>query len=276
MCVAWRIITHRASWRSCVCLSACSSARVTVRSFKTISKNGSKALVLSQWAESIAAALLDRAGCVSVSAGGRGNLLRFRYEDGHGLIRPCLRGGLVRHFVKDSYLLRNRPLRELHLHEQLFEKGLSVPEPLGASWQRRGLCFRGALATKEVDAADLLAYLVDPPEQVGPALRRCGKLIRRMHDLGVFHADLQVRNILVGKDKEYLIDFDNARLVRRLSTLQRARNLLRLRRSFEKNQVPPAHFEQLLEGYGMQALPKWLETSYHVKGILADKLSGRS
>ena len=244
-------------------------------SFVKISRGGSRALVREEWAGTIAAALLDGEGCVRVDKGGRASLERFSFEDGWGLIRTGRRGGLVGRVLKDAYFLRNRALRELRLHTRLYESGLAMPEPLGAVWRRNGPWFRGAIATREVDATDLLSYLQGDPSGIDETLARCGKLIRQMHEMGVFHADLQVRNILVGADAVYLVDFDKARVLSRLSALHTARNLLRLRRSFEKNRLPLDHFERVCEGYGIAHLPGWLSATYRLKGFLSDVITRR-
>jgi 3-deoxy-D-manno-octulosonic acid kinase len=63
---------------------------------------------------------------------------------------------------------------------------------------------------------------------------RIGAGIRRFHDHGVIHADLNARNILVdAADTVFLIDFDRARRIPGASA-QFAANLERLRRSFDK------------------------------------------
>ena len=241
-----------------------------LRDFVLRSHEAKRAMVREEWADDIAAALLEGRGCEPAGLGGRGALLRFSYAGGTGLIRRYLRGGVVRWVLRDAYVLHNRPLRELRLHVGLYDDGLSVPVPLGAVWERRGLCFRGAMATGEVDAVDLLAYLEGHGAGDGAVLRECGRLIRRMHDGGVFHADLQVGNILVGADGPYLIDFDKATRRAALDRVKRARNLFRLRRSLEKNGLASDCFRLIFEGYGDESLPDWVGRVYRVKGKLAD------
>lgn len=232
-------------------------------------------MVHREWADTIAAALLEGQGCIPAGKSGRGDLLRFPYEQGWGVVRPYLRGGFARHFLRDAYVLANRPLRELRIHARLYQAGLSVPQPLGVCWERHGPLLRGALATHEVEAANLLNYLQQDPRDPEPTLRGCGALVRQMHDMGLFHADLQARNILIGDDQLYLIDFDKARFLPELNRLQRARNLFRLRRSLEKNGLDMAHFRPICEGYGDEALPGWASRIYRVKGKLSDMAAGR-
>ena len=241
--------------------------------------DGRKALVREEWRETLTAALFDQEGCTPTSMGGRGTLLRFTFAGGTGLIRKCLRGGLLRNLTKDAFFAINRPLQELKLHAALYEAALPVPAPLGVVWRKSGFWYRGAVATQELPAQNLLEYLQSPRVHATPSiLQKCGSLIRDMHDLGVFHPDLQIRNILVSMDATlvYLIDFDKAKRYRRLSDSQRSRNLLRLKRSFVKNHVSLDHFETLAQGYGCFVAPYWAEWVHDTKNRLSDKLAGRT
>ena len=222
-------------------------------------------MVREEWAFALADALLDGKDCEPADMGGRGQIRQFPFERSGGLIRTYHRGGLIRHVLKDSFLFTNRPLWELQLLTYLYEEGFAVPETLGVCWERRGITFRGALATRRIQGTDLLDYLSENPGGAQFSLERAGVLIREMHGLGVYHADLQVRNILFAPEHLYLIDFDNAARRKRVSRIARARNLLRLRRSFEKHYLPDEHFQALLKGYGLQRLPKWLDMLYSLR-----------
>ena len=147
--------------------------------FVFLERDNRKACVRAEWADAIAGALLNGDNCSPFGEAGRGALQRFPYEAGHGILRVYRRGGFVRHFIADAYLLQNRALRELRLHAFLFENGLSVPAPLGAAWKRSGLVFRGAIATDEVNAVDLAEYLRGDPSNADETIRECGALIRR-------------------------------------------------------------------------------------------------
>jgi len=238
--------------------------------FKTIEKGPKTVLVRIEWAETIAAALIDGIGCIPAGAQGRGRLHCFSYSAGLGMIRTYRRGGVVRHFTKEGGFLRNRALDELEVHVRLWRSGLTVPEPLGACWQKRGPWYRCSIATRQLDSAqNLLEYLRNPSPETA-ILRECGRIIRQMHDLGVWHADLQLRNIVVASRRAYLIDFDRAVDFGEVSKLNRARNLLRLRRSFEKNRVDLANFKTICDGYGPLAIPTWLRSLYRLRGTLSN------
>ena len=111
--------------------------------------------------------------------------------------------------------------------------------------------------------------LESPDAHTGETLRRAGNVIKEMHNAGIFHADLQLRNILVENDTVLLIDFDNASVHSKLSLLQRQRNLLRLKRSFIKNHIPLAYFDALAASYGMDSFPDWLQHLYRARGASA-------
>ncbi|MCX5757740.1 MAG: hypothetical protein NTU83_04400 [Candidatus Hydrogenedentes bacterium] len=264
--------------------------------FILIREGGKTACVRQAESLAIAEALLNGVGCEPAGVGGRGTLRRFPCGDSHGIIRVYQRGGMMRRFLRDQYLLRNRALRELEIHQFVFANALPTPEPLGACWERCGVWFRGAIATRELDAVTLLQHLDDSCEAQDAGsvsdlelLRSCGEAFRQMHDLGICHADLHVGNVLIARTPAsslrppasglcpdvYVIDFDKAFAANRLSSLQRARNLFRFRRSLEKHGLPPTLFEALCDGYGPTALPGWMSRVYRIKGRVSDLVARR-
>jgi len=124
------------------------------------------------------------------ASAGRGRVRFFRYGANEAVVRRCLRGGLVRLLLEDSYLFRNRALAEFRVHAAAFERGLPVPRPLGVAWERRGVCFCGAIATRAFNGVELGDQIraSGADENV---LREVGKTIRALHDGGLYHADLQ-------------------------------------------------------------------------------------
>ncbi|MCL4693235.1 MAG: hypothetical protein KJ060_12085 [Candidatus Hydrogenedentes bacterium] len=218
---------------------------------RTLHSSGKTAIVRSA-DPAVEAALFDRAGCEPMPSRGRGAVYRFPLANGAGILRPYRRGGAVRFILKESYLFVNRPRREWTVHGYLFDAGFPVPEPLGVVWERRGPVYRGAFATLWMEATDLLAFCAEYPTEAPAMCRKAGEVILRMHELGVVHADLQVKNILIRKDNGnvVLIDFDNARRCKRVSESARARNLLRLHRSCVKNSMAPVWFTAIQKGYG--------------------------
>ena len=241
-------------------------------------RGSTRVLADPETAEWVVPALLDGAGCRRLEVpGGRGHLVEFPVRDGWAVIRTFQRGGLLQGLNRDAYLLINRPLRELKIHSYLHEAGVPVPVPLGVRWERRGLWVRGAIASSRLEAQDLLSFLhTQAGDKKKWGLQEAAKTMRAMHDAGVFHADLQLRNILIGKEGAYLIDFDKGRRLGHVSDGMRARNLLRLRRSFDKCGCAPEWWGLLRDAYGALSIPAWLDAAYRLKGKGSDRLAGRS
>ncbi|MDT8319485.1 MAG: 3-deoxy-D-manno-octulosonic acid kinase [Xanthomonadales bacterium] len=193
------------------------------------------------------------------SAQGRGSALFLHTEFGPAVLKRYLRGGWAARLTRDRYLFagygRARPIAEFHALARLAAAGLPVPQPLAAVCRRSGLFYRGSLLTRRIMPAQTLADIVRRGED-GPGLwRRVGSCIRRFHEHGVVHADLNARNILVDRtEKVYLIDFDRAQW-RRHNARACAANLARLRRSVDKTWPPDrageadACWAQLLTAY---------------------------
>ncbi len=219
--------------------------------------------------DAIAAALLRGAGCRPVPGKGRGTLYSFPLDGDQAYLRRYRRGGLVGKLMRHAYLFDNRPRREFDLHRELQGDGFPVAPLLGVVWEQMGPRTRGAIATGAVTAPNLLEWLQAAPVDPEATLRDCGAVIRRFHDAGVDHADLQLKNILVAESGPMLIDFDNARRFEVLPDRTRRRNLLRLRRSFERHRIEP-HFATLISGYGPVDFPAWLDAAYRLRGRVSD------
>jgi len=176
-------------------------------------------------------------------ASGRGAAFRITFPGGHRMVlRLYRRGGFLARLVRETYLgLQPRPLRELALTVEVRRRGVPAAEVLAARVEG-GITYRGALVTAEVPAAATLVEALRAAPDV--AARRAlaaatGRAIASLHAAGVFHADLNLTNLLVhpGEDGPgvVLLDFDRARLrATPLPIRVRRRNLRRLARSLAK------------------------------------------
>ena len=180
--------------------------------------------------------------------------------------------------VKKGFVLCNRPFMEFCIHLIVLDKGIPAPALLGVQWERRGLLFYGALATELLPGVDLHSWLCDnrnETDSIQQTLKACGACIRLMHDKGIWHADLQLKNLIVGDAGIFLLDFDKAQAYQRLSNWKRARNLLRLRRSFSKRGHPAVFWQHTMDGYADITIPWALNTAYRVKACFSDMIQGR-
>jgi 3-deoxy-D-manno-octulosonic acid kinase len=202
-------------------------------------------------------------GELAGTARGRGTTHFVRSAGHDWVLRHYRRGGLLARLSEDRYLWRDeertRPFAEWALTHRLHRAGLPVPVPVAARYVRHGRVYRGDIITERlaptwslvealrIDALSLLTWV------------SIGRCIRRFHDLGVCHADLNAHNVLLGEDSVHLVDFDRCRL--RADGLWRDANLVRLRRSLEKiayglpaERFTEADWHALLSGYRQPSL----------------------
>ena len=241
-------------------------------------------LVRCVGADAIAQALTTGENCTPLQRDERGALLRFPWAEGRdGLVRICHRGGFVARLLGDRYLFVNRPGREFMAHWWAEHRGVAVPRLLGVRWERHGPWFRGALATEWLPGPDLLAWLrghetEEHRSERARMMQEVGVLVRDMHWRGVWHADLQVKNVVIADGHPRLIDLDRAAIGGMPGVVQCSRNLLRFRRSLEKNNLPDVCFLRFAAGYGSAGgagIPAWLDKIYQWKGKLSPSGRGK-
>lgn len=192
---------------------------------------------------------------------GRGIAYFIRLQERDCALRHYRRGGVAARVLQDRYLWtgleRTRAWREWRLLQRLWQGGLPVPRPVAARVVRHGLFYRADIITERlVDACPLAAVLAEAKLGEG-GWKAIGACIRRFHDAGVCHADLNAYNVLLAGDGAVsLIDFDRGR-VHAAGIRWRRRNLARLRRSLHKlgSLSRAFHFSRadwlaLCEGYG--------------------------
>lgn len=227
-----------------------------------------RAWVLSGEADLLGPALFRGEGTTPLGTGGRGEVVKLALAGGECIIRAYRRGGLAALFLRDQFLFHNRMLAEFRLTLGLHQDGAAVPEPLGVVWESRARAYRGAIATRRLPGETLLDHLKrgGDPE----VLRLTGRRIRELHDMGLWHADLQVKNVLTDGREVWIIDFDNACRGRSVSALGRCRNLLRFRRSLEKHGLSLDNFDSILQGYGDLGISPWLSALYRIRGTVSD------
>ncbi len=177
---------------------------------------------------------------------GRGAIRTQRLANGHtAVVRPYLHGGAFRRITRYWFFTwPPRPFRELSITEELRRRGLRTVEVYAACVSRPfGPFYRAWLITRQLpDAEDLGSALKSGfAERVGfeRALRTVAESIAALHREGVYHADLNLKNILLRAEAAdfaaYIIDFDKAKVfLGRLPAPFARKNLARLKRSARK------------------------------------------
>ena len=195
----------------------------------------------------------------ALRSAGRGNTMFVGHAGGEFVLRHFVRGGLPGRFVRDTYLWtgerQTRAFAEWYLLAKLVRMGLPVPRPAAARYVRSGPVYRADLLTVRIPDVRSLADRISesvggPPFWVG-----LGRTIRKFHDAGVFHADLNAYNVQVDElGRVYLLDFDRGKILP--AGVWQQKNLARLHRSLQKIKrldgrlhFKPGNWNELLEGY---------------------------
>ncbi len=131
-------------------------------------------------------------------------------------------------------LSQTRPWKEWFVLRHVVGRGLPTPPPIGFFVERSGLFYRAALLSRFQPNLGTLAGVIEQGGLDAGDWWELGALIRRYHQAGVCHADLNANNILLGEDGDFhLIDFDKAELSPMRKNWREA-NLKRLKRSLCK------------------------------------------
>ena len=185
-------------------------------------------------------------GLLRNSAPGRGTTVFVQHGEAVYALRHYCRGGLPARLSRDRYfwpgLERTRAWREWLLLAELHRRGLPVPRPVAARVVRHGFSYRADIVTGLIDARPMAEWLGEK-RLSSHLLETIGACIRRFHNAGVDHADLNARNILLNDtDEVFLIDFDRGALRNPSNGRWRQGNLERLKRSLEKFRRNERHF----------------------------------
>ncbi len=184
---------------------------------------------------------------------GRGTLRRLALPNGTSLlIRRYRRGGVFRAVNKEKYFSPYRPLDEIRICREAAARGVPVARAVGAIVEARPPFWLCSLATEEIkDVIDLGEYALwlpaAPTREIMAEKREIieavGKAVRKMHDAGLYHADLQVKNIMVRRSttgvEVFFVDLDKSVIKDQISLKSRVRNLRRLNRSMMKMRLDP-------------------------------------
>ncbi|CUS49077.1 MAG: 3-deoxy-D-manno-octulosonic acid kinase KdkA [Idiomarinaceae bacterium HL-53] len=155
------------------------------------------------------------------------------------VLRHYYRGGVPGKVLADQFLfvgLRfTRAIREYQLLMWMNEQGLPVPVPVAAHVARVGLFYRADLLIERIPNAIDLGRLLLTQRLDTAVWKKIGRMLRRFHDLGISHVDLNCKNILWQQETQqpWLIDFDRCSRRRPQPSWQRVQ-IARLLRSFRK------------------------------------------
>ncbi len=165
------------------------------------------------------------------------------------VIRHYHHGGALRGMTRDIFFTwPPRPFQELRSSEESRRRGILTPKVLAAGVELLVFPFyRGNIITEEVeggqDALSLFLALKDSDElkpRREKALQVIARAIAKLHKEGVYHRDLNLKNILIKINSSdtwevYILDLDKTKPREgEVRKGMRLRNLRRLERSVDK------------------------------------------
>ncbi|MBD5771565.1 3-deoxy-D-manno-octulosonic acid kinase [Marinomonas colpomeniae] len=191
---------------------------------------------------------------------GRGEVWFINSLFGQFVIRRYRRGGLVGKFNKSSFLFtgqeKTRPWLELSLLEHMNALGLPVPKPIAGSYSVNKGFYQATLLTETIEDAEDLFDIIKSIKRDQIPWQEIGKVVKRFHDNGIYHSDLNCHNIMIdSQNKIWVIDFDKCEQ-REPNSKWVQSNIDRLKRSLDKESKNHANFhvsskqwQAFLEGY---------------------------
>jgi 3-deoxy-D-manno-octulosonic acid kinase len=205
---------------------------------------------------------------VTGSAQGRGTTWFVQYDSRNKksinkpqwVLRHYYRGGLIGKIINDKYFFtgqeNTRAAQEYQLLGTLQSLALPAPKPIAFRVVKQGPFYQADLLSSRIEHAQDLVAILSKGEMTEEVWREVGKVIRRFHNAGIYHHDLNSHNILLDDNNNvWLIDFDRGDQ-RDVSSAWQQANIARLLRSFEKekNKLPifhwtKEHWNMLIEGY---------------------------
>ncbi|GAA6140449.1 hypothetical protein NBRC116584_02670 [Hydrogenophaga sp. 5NK40-0174] len=171
---------------------------------------------------------------------GRGQVL-VKSVSGHQVVlRHYRRGGMVAKLSRDVFWRRtddrSRAMEEFALLRLLRSWALPVPRPVAARHAPVGLLgYRSDIMVEMIPGSRNAADRLQQAPLSHDEWVALGTVTRRMHDLQVFHSDLNCHNLLLDTNGHaWIVDFDKCRV--RTGQDWKQANLERLQRSLRKEQ----------------------------------------
>lgn len=230
--------------------------------------DGARVLVAEELAPRLTELGLDRPwelleGSSGPAAPGRGPHTVVQVSGGPDLLlKRCLRGGIARHLNRGRYFAIGRFRRELDVGLNAAREGLPVAETLVVVLRAARPGWHAWAAARLIQGASDLTRLlpsISREEEREALLARAAQAIRRLHDAGLEHRDLNLGNMVARRGegegwRVWIVDLDRVRRHREGLSLARRRGAVeRIERSWRKifgpeGPVPATKRSRLLAG----------------------------
>lgn len=193
------------------------------------------------------------------------------------VVRDYWHGGLFGKVLRDFFWDSLRPLRELKICEAARNGGVDTTEIVAIVRDNIiGPLYKCQLISKEIiNSIDLMEFLLQPEvnqllTQKRHIINKMARAVRDMHDAGIYHADLHLKNILVqltagGVVEVYIIDLDKSEQYETLGFHTRMKNIMRLDRSLEKLKRSSGKDLPVTNADKLRFLREYIKLSYKQK-----------
>ena len=203
----------------------------------------------------LAAGVEDPAGLIARQPAsdlrGRARLARLELPEGTFLVRALTRGGLVGKVVRKLSREPERALDELRVTALAASRGAPVPEVVAAITRPVPGGYHHGLVSRELSGSRDLVSVLRAEEGAGrrAALRAAAWAVGALHQAGIDHVDLNLKNVLIDADgRGVVIDLDRCR-IGDYSDEVASENLVRLLRSWTKLRTAEPQSTRLSDPY---------------------------
>ena len=144
---------------------------------------------------------------------GRGEVLLININGQSSVLKHYYRGGLIANVLLDKYLWTgldsSRSFAEYRILRTMYKLNLPVPRPIAARVKKQGLFYQADLITSQIIDVNSMADLLFNQRLTSQHWLDIGDCIGRFHQLGFYHDDLNIENIMIDQEENvFLLDFD--------------------------------------------------------------------
>lgn len=195
---------------------------------------------------------------------GRGTAKIVEYKGKKYVLKKEVRGGMLSSILTDNFFTLSPFYKEIEICSFLSSKDLTIPIILLFGIKK--FFYEVYSLFQYIDDASSLKDIILNKKIIEEKLIRAGETIAKMHNLGLYHFDLNLGNILFSKDKTYIIDLKNSYFYNSPLNCSLARkNLLRVFQSYIKEttkeniECNKDFFKLILDGYSKIRDENWVK-----------------
>jgi len=193
---------------------------------------------------------------------GRGEILLININGQSAVLKHYYRGGMIANVLLDKYLWTgldsSRSFAEYRVLRTMYKLDLPVPQPIAARVKKQGLFYQADLITSQIINVSSMADLLLQERLTSQHWLDIGDCIGRFHQLGFYHDDLNIENIMIGHEGNvFLLDFDKGFHSQNdkdysTSSFDRMKRSVMKWCSVNKQPFPGTEWEQLMVGYSLR------------------------